>query len=60
MGQLVVTRRIGEVIHLPTVGVRIQITGVRANGTVRVGIEAPPDVEIVRAELLTRSRRVQK
>lgn len=51
---LCVTRRIGEVIVLPDLNVKIQITGINANGSVRVGIEAPKSVSIVRAELISR------
>jgi carbon storage regulator CsrA len=51
---LCVTRRLGEVIVLPDLNVKIQITGINANGSVRVGIEAPKSVSIVRAELISR------
>jgi carbon storage regulator len=52
---LILTRRIGESIHIGN-GVTVTVTAV--NGAqVRIGIEAPPDVPIVREELLARPAR---
>lgn len=51
---LVVTRKIGQEILIPDAQIRIQITGVNANGSVRVGIEAPQSTAIVRAEITSR------
>jgi carbon storage regulator CsrA len=56
---LVVTRKIGQEILIPDANIRIQITGVNANGAVRVGIEAPKSTSIVRAEI-TSKREVQQ
>jgi carbon storage regulator len=51
---LVLTRRIGEQIVLPGVSVRFVLLSV-AGGRVRVGVEAPRAVEVVRGELETRA-----
>lgn len=48
----VLTRRIGEQVQL---GDDIRLTVVRiSDGSVRIGIEAPPTVSVMRQELLTR------
>jgi carbon storage regulator len=49
---LVLTRRLGEKIVLPTLGVTVQVVAIKG-GAIRIGIEAPPDVKIVREELLS-------
>ena len=50
---LVLTRKVGERIQL---GDKITVTLVKISGNmVRLGIEAPPDVSIVRQELATSS-----
>lgn len=47
---LVVTRRLGECIHI---GQDIRVMVVRIDGgQVRIGIEAPDDVQVLREELL--------
>jgi carbon storage regulator CsrA len=51
---LVLTRRIQEKVVLPGLGVTIQVLAIKG-GVVRIGIEAPMDVPIFRAELLNRS-----
>jgi carbon storage regulator CsrA len=48
---LVISRRPEERIVFPTLGVTLQIVRVR-NNVVRVGIEAPPEVRVLREELL--------
>jgi carbon storage regulator len=50
---LVLSRKLGEkiVLDTPTGDIVLCIAGI-AGGTVRVGIEAPQDVSIFRAELL--------
>jgi carbon storage regulator CsrA len=48
---LVLSRRPGQQIVLPSLGVTIQLTRLEGN-TARIGIDAPGDVEIFRAELL--------
>lgn len=51
---LVLSRKVGERIQ---VGTNITVTVVRlGDGVVRLGIEAPPDVSIVRGELMTDQR----
>lgn len=47
---LVLTRRPNEKILLPGQNTTIQVVGIKGNA-VRLGIEAPPEVEIIRAEL---------
>lgn len=55
---LVLTRHAGEVIH---VGHNIKIHIVKiSQTTVRVGIEAPPGVNVVRGELLTQKEPVNE
>lgn len=51
---LVLTRRAGEKIVLPHLGITIQITAIKA-GQVRIGIDAPADVAIFREEILEKS-----
>ena len=53
---LILTRRVGESIIIETpAGERIQVTvlGVKGN-QVRIGTDAPDDVQIMREELLER------
>ena len=50
---LVLTRKIGQQIVLPGFGVTIDVVGL-TKGQVRIGIEAPADVEVYRREILDR------
>jgi two-component system, OmpR family, response regulator len=50
---LVLTRRPNEKILLPGLDATIQVVGIKGSA-VRLGIDAPPGVEIVREELLAR------
>jgi carbon storage regulator CsrA len=52
---LVLTRRPHEKIVLPGLGVTIQVVSMKG-GTVRIGIEAPPEVQVMREELLDQSQ----
>ncbi len=52
---LVLSRRVHEKIVIPGLDITIQVVAVRP-GVVRLGIEAPPDVSIVRAELRERDK----
>ena len=52
---LVLSRRLNEKIVLPGLGITIQVLDIR-RGTVRLGIEAPPDVSVLREELAGRPR----
>jgi carbon storage regulator CsrA len=52
---LVLSRRVHERIVLPGLPAAIQVLSVRGR-TVRLGIEAPPEVAIVRAEVQDRTR----
>ena len=47
---LVLSRRVQETIVLPTLNVTVQVLGVK-NGAVRLGVDAPPDVKVLRGEL---------
>ena len=49
---LVLSRRLGEKIVLPGLGITLQVVSVKGNA-VRLGIEAPPDVKVVREELVS-------
>jgi carbon storage regulator CsrA len=50
---LVLTRRINEKVVLPSLGVTVQVLSVR-HGVVRLGVEAPAEVKVFRAELLSK------
>jgi len=50
---LVLSRRPGEKVLLPGLGVTVQVLAVR-RGEVRLGIVAPPEVAILREELVGR------
>ena len=52
---LVLSRRIEEKIVLPGLGVTLQVLSIKGN-TVRLGVEAPLDVKILREELLSQSQ----
>ena len=51
---LVLSRRLNEKIVLPGLGITIEVVGLKGN-TIRIGIQAPPAVDIVRQELLDRA-----
>lgn len=53
---LVLSRKPGEEIVLPGTNTVIRIVEVRKNGVVRVGVEAPPEVEIKRRELMPKDQ----
>ena len=48
---LVLSRRLNEKVVLPGLNVTVQVVSAKA-GVVRLGIEAPPEVQVLRAELL--------
>ena len=52
---LVLSRRLNEKIVLPDVNVVIEIVAIE-RGRVRIGIEAPADVVVMRKELLDESQ----
>ena len=52
---LVLSRKPGEAIVFPGTNTVIRIVDVRSNGTVRIGIDAPPEVEVIREELLDKT-----
>jgi len=47
---LVLTRRIGESIRVPSCGITVKILEVRGS-KVRLGISAPPEIKVLRDEL---------
>jgi carbon storage regulator CsrA len=51
---LVLSRRLNEKVLFPTVNATVTVMSIKG-GTVRLGIEAPPQVPIVRAELQNRA-----
>ena len=48
---LVLSRRLREKVVLPNLNVTVQVVALR-RGVVRLGIEAPPDVTVLREELV--------
>jgi carbon storage regulator len=56
---LVLTRKSGEKIVLPSLGITVQVLSIKGN-TVRIGIVAPSDVSVVREELLDADRSCAK
>ena len=52
---LVLSRRIEEKIILPSLGVTLQVLSIKGN-IVRLGIDAPLDVKVLREELLGQSQ----
>jgi carbon storage regulator len=50
---LVLSRRLNEKVVLPGLFVTVQVLSIKA-GSVRIGIEAPPHVTILREEILNR------
>jgi carbon storage regulator CsrA len=53
---LVLARRLNEKVVLPGLGVTVQVLEVR-RGTVRLGITAPPEVTVLREEMVGKPRR---
>jgi len=51
---LVLSRRPNEKVLFPTINIAVQVVSIKG-GTVRLGIEAPPEVTILRAELQDRA-----
>jgi carbon storage regulator CsrA len=51
---LVLSRRPQEKVLFPTINAAVQVVSIK-NGVVRLGIEAPPDVTIVRQEIASRA-----
>lgn len=51
---LVLSRRTNQQIVLPDLGITVTVLAVKP-GVVRIGIDAPPDVHVLRQELLERS-----
>lgn len=51
---LVLSRKLKEKIALPTVGITIQVVEIK-RGVVRLGIDAPPEVTVLREEIPDRA-----
>jgi two-component system, OmpR family, response regulator len=51
---LVLSRRLHERIQFPGLNISIQVVAIKP-GVIRIGIDAPPDVRIVREEILEQS-----
>ncbi len=49
---LVLSRKVGEKLVFPGLGITIEILEPKGRGNTRLGIEAPKDVKILREELL--------
>jgi len=54
---LVLSRKPGEEIIIPEINLRIKIIETRQNGTVRIGLEAPEALTILRAEVPPRLKK---
>ena len=52
---LVLSRRLNEKVVLPGLGITVQVLAIR-RGAVRLGIEAPPGVTVLREELVDKSQ----
>ena len=52
---LVLTRRESEKILIPDLGITLEIVRIKGNN-VRIGIEAPPEIRVMRGELLDRKQ----
>jgi len=48
---LVLSRRLKEKIHFPSIDAFVQVLAIKS-GAVRLGIEAPPEINVVREEIL--------
>lgn len=53
---LVLSRKIGEGVRMPQVGISVKVLD-RNGGRVKIGIEAPDDIEIVRDEIVDEAPR---
>jgi carbon storage regulator CsrA len=51
---LVLSRKPNEKVLFPTINTAVRVVSIKG-GTVRLGIEAPPEVPILRAELQNRA-----
>lgn len=56
---LVLSRRLQEKIVIPGLDVTIQVVSIKP-GSVRLGIEAPPEISVLREELRDRETRFDK
>lgn len=53
---LVLTRKLGETIEIPSLGIRIEVVGFKGSRHgVHIGVSAPKDVKILRGEHLAKS-----
>lgn len=54
---LIVTRKAGEKVVIPQLGIEILVAKVLPNGQVRLGVAAPKEVTVLREELTKRTAR---
>lgn len=48
---LVISRKQGEKVLVPSINMEVRVVEIRRNGVVRLGFTAPKDVEIIRPEV---------
>jgi carbon storage regulator CsrA len=56
---LILGRKIGEAIVIEPGNIKVMVTGILAGGRVRLGIQAPRGVVVVREELLAKHGRLR-
>ena len=52
---LILTRRVGEAVHIGN-NITVRVLGVKG-GQVRIGFDVPKEVNIIRTELLNKSKK---
>ena len=57
---LVLSRHEGESIEIAGGLIKIMVVGVKRDGSIRIGIDAPREMNIVRSELLGRDKAWRK
>lgn len=57
MGMLVLGRRVGKSIIIGNDEIKITVLGIEDDGQIRIGIDAPDDVVILREEIFKKTKR---